>query len=192
MRRMLRSVRGRSPSRALEDLAWFLNKLPEMSGGMAEAWKEAERVVQFVVPDPNRTRAIRRLLGTPPDLMPPRMPSLEDAAWAFNRMTKRLPSRLTIRADRQARGRVVFRPDVTGPGEAHLAAWMLWRFFFPDEGWRRLKRCPQCRKWFVDTTKNRTKTFFPDSCKDRWWNRERRRGAGHRTNQRRPGKRKAT
>jgi hypothetical protein len=51
---------------------------------------------------------------------------------------------------------------------------LLWSFYFQGEGWKRLKRCPQCKKWFVDETKNRMKVNCSEQCKWQWWSREKR------------------
>jgi hypothetical protein len=69
---------------------------------------------------------------------------------------------------------------------------LLWLSYFQREGWKRLKRCPQCKKWFVDETKNRMKVHCSEQCKWQWWNREKRSEAGHK-HQKKPqngGKRK--
>ena len=177
MRRMLKRVQARAYSTAwgLEMVAAGLNALAQMpKGGVeAEAWWMVHSVVSFVGPDPaepqGKTLLTRRS-----------HPSLSAAAGAFNRMARSIPTRLIVRW-RKARGGIEVRPYVDGSkDEACFAAWLLWRFFFQGDGWKRLKRCPQCRTWFVDATRNRTRVFFPDSCKDKYWSRKKRHAAGHR------------
>jgi hypothetical protein len=51
-----------------------------------------------------------------------------------------------------------------------------------DPRWQRLKHCPVCRLWFVDTAKNMTQARCSRACTDQWWNRARRRRAHVTTN----------
>lgn len=44
----------------------------------------------------------------------------------------------------------------------------------------RFKRCPQCKRWFVDESKNRTGVRCSAACTNKWWTRARRRANGHR------------
>lgn len=53
-------------------------------------------------------------------------------------------------------------------------AFKLWDTIFIQEGFKRLKRCHKCEKWFVDKGKNRIAKFCSESCTNRWWNKERR------------------
>lgn len=57
--------------------------------------------------------------------------------------------------------------------------WHLWLFYFQDFGWLRLKRCQFCQIWFVDTSKNRSTARCSDPCTWKWWDRNRRKSAGH-------------
>jgi hypothetical protein len=41
----------------------------------------------------------------------------------------------------------------------------------------RLKRCPQCARWFVDESKNRAATRCSTQCTNKWWSRDRRQAA---------------
>lgn len=50
----------------------------------------------------------------------------------------------------------------------------LWDTIFLQEGFKRLKRCHTCEKWFVDKGKNRIAKFCGTSCTNRWWNKGRR------------------
>lgn len=56
----------------------------------------------------------------------------------------------------------------------------LYRYYFADNGWVRLKRCPQCQRWFVDDTEPNRKERCSPKCTNSWWNEGRRREAGHR------------
>jgi hypothetical protein len=44
----------------------------------------------------------------------------------------------------------------------------------------RVKRCPNCDRWFVDITSNIAMQRCSAWCTNRWWDRARRRKAGHR------------
>lgn len=50
----------------------------------------------------------------------------------------------------------------------------LWNVFFLQEGYKLLKRCHYCERWFVDKGKNRKARFCSPSCTNRWWNKGRR------------------
>lgn len=58
--------------------------------------------------------------------------------------------------------------------EIGTVLWHLWLYYFQDEGWLRLKRCPVCALWFVDTSRNRATARCSATCTWKWWSRERR------------------
>ncbi len=58
--------------------------------------------------------------------------------------------------------------------------WLVWRYYFHDRGWERLKRCLGCHRWLVDETRNKNKQFCSRACHDRHWSRAQRRASGHR------------
>jgi hypothetical protein len=58
--------------------------------------------------------------------------------------------------------------------EIGTVLWHLWLFYFRDYGWERLKNCPVCGTWFVDTSKNRATARCSEPCTWRWWSRQRR------------------
>jgi hypothetical protein len=60
--------------------------------------------------------------------------------------------------------------------EAGTVLWHLWQFYFQDRGWKRLKRCPVCQKWFEDTSQNRRKERCSAVCTNKYWNRYQRSG----------------
>jgi hypothetical protein len=43
----------------------------------------------------------------------------------------------------------------------------------------RVKRCPECRRWFVDDTRNKSAARCSRDCTVKWWNRSRRKAATH-------------
>jgi hypothetical protein len=55
----------------------------------------------------------------------------------------------------------------------------LWWYYFHGNVWTRLKRCPVCRAWFVDTSKNKVTARCSARCTAQWWSRSRRKEAGH-------------
>lgn len=61
--------------------------------------------------------------------------------------------------------------------EIGTALWHLWLFYFRDHGWERLKPCPICHIWFVDTSKNRSTARCSSACTWKWWSRSRRKQA---------------
>jgi len=50
----------------------------------------------------------------------------------------------------------------------------LWNLIFLQEGYKHLKRCLHCERWFVDRGKNRIAKFCSPTCTNKWWNTERR------------------
>jgi hypothetical protein len=54
---------------------------------------------------------------------------------------------------------------------------LLWENFFRNGEWRRLKRCRRCAMWFADHSDSRTRSFCSETCRDKWWDRGRRRQA---------------
>jgi hypothetical protein len=50
---------------------------------------------------------------------------------------------------------------------------------FVTSACERLRRCEQCTRWFADSTKNKGARQCSARCRDRWWNRQRRRAAKH-------------
>jgi hypothetical protein len=71
--------------------------------------------------------------------------------------------------------------DLYHPKVRHLydVAQALW-VVLPGPSRGRLKRCPQCMKWFVDESRNRSMSRCSQECTNKYWNRARRRDANHR------------
>jgi len=57
--------------------------------------------------------------------------------------------------------------------------WLLWEFYFRKIGLERLKRCPQCKRWFVDRTRNKQKEHCSLHCTWQWWSWIKRKKEGH-------------
>ncbi len=100
--------------------------------------------------------------------------SLSKQIGRFNEWAKKYPVELVIEKD----GKLP-RPFESSPSEQANALLHLWRYYFRDEGWIRLKRCPQCKEWFVDSTRNRSAIRCSVGCNDLWWSRNRRKKANH-------------
>jgi hypothetical protein len=73
----------------------------------------------------------------------------------------------------------IFRGLCTPRNEFEFALGLLWQSYFLENGWRRLKNCPVCHKWFVDHTSDMRKARCSDPCTNRWWNYDRRKEAGY-------------
>jgi hypothetical protein len=58
--------------------------------------------------------------------------------------------------------------------DEHYMAVKIWDVIFLQEGFKRLKRCMKCEKWFIDRGKNRIARFCSASCTNRYWNKQRR------------------
>ncbi len=169
----------------LDGIVWHLNRIHEFDGEMAEAWKRAEQIVTYAI----EAEPVRIRLFDFSSLRPKsrtdylveaiqaqrRKPSLRKAAKAFNAWAQDIPARLEIMSVPTKSGLL---PEVHTDDDNGFAAWMLWRCFFVEQWWR-LKRCPQCRKWFVDKTRNGVMVRCSRSCTDKWWTLARRREAHH-------------
>ncbi len=162
-----------------------------MSGDMSRAWKKAEEIISYAIPEPWIPEGHAEIQmaafplgwtkGVVKSLLGGRgKPSLVRAADAFNAWARNISAHLEIMKVRDKQGRVGLLPEVKAEGTEGFALWMVWRLFFIEK-WKRLKRCPQsqCRKWFVDQTHNGIKVRCSTACTNRWWTLARRRKAGH-------------
>lgn len=119
----------------------------------------------------------------PKDQAPPTWvsPSLESPLYFFNRQAKENPIILKfIGVKRKARPVQIY-PIAEGSPNRLLGStlWLLWEDYFTKEGWKRLKRCPQCGGWFVDRTRNKKKERCSSDCTTKFWSWGRRRAEGH-------------
>ncbi len=57
--------------------------------------------------------------------------------------------------------------------------WLLWEVFYRHLDLKRLKKCPVCGKWFVDRSKNKSKTRCSAACTWQRWSWAERKKAGH-------------
>jgi hypothetical protein len=105
---------------------------------------------------------------------------LDQAIEVFTAQAKDHPVNMYVeyRAKRLRADKSVWpTPLVESRDEIGTVLWHLWLYYFRDYGWKRLKSCPVCKRWFVDTSKNRATARCSESCTWRWWNRERRKEA---------------
>ena len=142
------------------------------SGTDTEYWRKAEVIVT--------------------DWLSGKMSSMERAVNAFNSWAAKKPLRLCLNW-RLKVDKINFKTGrVTSErGEREISAgtflqigeevvvYALWQWFFNYPDRHRLKRCPECRKWYVDETMNAGKVRCSTSCTNKWWTLERRRKAGH-------------
>jgi len=196
----------------LAHIAFNLNRMENLKDQELSAWKEVEDIVESMTDQPGRDSVytkreansyIEHLFKTSPGGISTalanlgrgnywnpskRIPLPGYAISTFNRWARRNPVTLKVWIDENER--IVAGLDPKTQSESPLL--LLWLSYFQREGWKRLKRCPQCKKWFVDETKNRMKVHCSEQCKWQWWNREKRSEAGHK-HQKKPqngGKRK--
>jgi len=176
----------------IEQIAIHLNKIPSMGRGMAKVWRKAEQIIACLVdPLPVRNEIPRRkfqsaklfipktLLGgdLPRKLGPIRM--WRAAIMHFNDWAEENPVPLFIELVRSSQNKIEFKTGELPRDDAQLAIYLLWVYFFRDRGWERLKRCPQCGKWFVDASSNKNKSRCSMECTWKWWDRPKRKEAGH-------------
>ena len=59
-----------------------------------------------------------------------------------------------------------------------VVAILVWKIIFQEEGYKKLRRCLSCSRWFLDHGRNQTAKFCKNpSCTNVWWSRGRRRRA---------------
>ncbi len=154
---------------ALDALAHGLNALPGYGGQNEktsplrrrmvgpsdyEVWKAAEQIVRECKDLPS---------GSP---LPPHVHR------KFEELTEDAPVKLML-------GSPFIAPQHRQWKEnAYQVARLLWSTLLHADRVR-LKQCGTCQRWYVDVTKNRKKQRCSESCTQKWWNRERRREAGH-------------
>jgi hypothetical protein len=151
-----------SPLGGLQVIAAHLNELPGQRAQVVEsgcpnhvkgevaAWEIVERIVSL---------------------------PLAHAAELFNSEAKRLAVFMQVELAPEEP-----HPFLASPGSGDRLSETLrhlWWYYFRDQGWTRLKRCPVCLAWFVDTAKNKSTTRCSTACTAKWWTRSRRKQEGH-------------
>lgn len=166
---------------ALQALADGLNAPPGHRRGLeGEAWETGRQIMELV----DQAGAIGRL----------DVPMPSTAVRRFNTLAVKTPSRVYLDDpdddpdEREHPGPVWGHVDregrwIVSGGRVYAdrrgAVVDLLDSFFKNVARERFKRCPQCRAWFLDTTKNRTQGRCSQQCTNRWWNRAKRRAKGH-------------
>jgi len=172
-----------------EVLAGKLSGLREIASYRAGSWEDdelicwqmVEGIVESMTDQPSREEPLPspRTLITGKSWVPSEpvpLPGFSIAA--FNRLAQENPLPLRI-LKKDTKGEMEIYPEHYPTTKIGEALWFLWRFFFHERGWQRLKRCPQCMKWFVDDTKNKKKERCSPHCTWQWWSRDRRKKSKH-------------
>src|SRR5215471_20517266 len=171
------------PNLGLETVAGHLNRLPSMEGEQREAWSEAARIAERLIPASDFSLPSgapqRTLLGPGGPPMPwairreIRFSRL--ARQDFNALARRTATsiRLEVRPAHVA-GHLQYEAVVTPLDERGLVTCLFWEFVFGGQGWRQLRRCDQCSTWFVDRSDNQSRRFCTTACSAKWWTRGRR------------------
>jgi hypothetical protein len=194
-KRMLKIVQVREDKffQGLARIADSLNRLGELQGEELSVWKEVESIVEVMTDQPRQNSVYTRKeeresrrgktslltsLSDPEYWSPGKQRPLPSVAseW-FNQLANKYPVTLNVRLAGDSRDITVGHgpPDSRG----HFIVWLLWAYYFQGEGWKRLKRCPHCKRWFVDQNRNRNKVHCSNDCKWKFWSRERKREHGH-------------
>ena len=172
-------VQGESDLDGLSYIASKLNKIGELQGEELSAWKEGEDILEAMTDQPGRDSIYKkepdRSVGTfltmlssryrEPNRQP--IPLPQYAINTFNRWAMENPVRLQLR-----RGESGIEAGHQSTTESGSVLCVLWEFYFHKERYKKLKRCPECRLWFVDDTKNTIKSRCSRKCTNRWWSRE--------------------
>jgi len=144
-------------------------------------WEIMETIAEAMTDQPSREKplpSLRTALTGSPWNFRKRVELLGIAIHLFNHHALENPVSLRL-VTTKVKGKDRIYPEHLPTTKMQEALWFLWRFFFHDEGWKRLKRCPQCMKWFVDDTKNKIKQRCSRHCTWQWWNRDRRKRSDH-------------
>jgi hypothetical protein len=167
---------------SLEIIAIHLNRIPTMEKGMADIWKRAEHIITSLVDPPplaSEKRGTSLLANDPYKRKGGPIRLWAAAVMDFNEMAEENPVPLHIESLLFPDNKTEFITDEQPRDSAQFAVYLLWLDFFRGRGWERLKRCPQCGKWFVDGSRNRNKNRCSMDCTWKWWSRSKRKEAGH-------------
>ena len=171
----------------LETLAAILNDVAPHSPGHAIA----ELIEKLVTTPPAQQEWVRHAPIIGPTLCDPAPGSPCMCSTNFCRSTLCV---LRIAGIERAQGTIEVCPDHL-PLPLHRAVgmsdkaiqnratdgvlWILWEVFYRDTDLTRLKSCSICHRWFVDRTKNKSKTLCSARCTSQRWSWEARKQAGH-------------
>lgn len=88
-------------------------------------------------------------------------PTLKEKRALFDQQAREHPVVLTLNDDELT---------VAAPTPMAEALRHLWRWYFRDRGWERMKQCSVCDKWFVDASNGQTGLRCSPSCTWAYWN----------------------
>jgi len=97
----------------------------------------------------------------------------------FNDLAKKNPVTLQVSVGKTKSGQLIPLPTHKGDTSTATMLILLWECYFQGNEYERLKRCLRCKKWFVDETRNKSQKYCTHHCGDLWWDRPRRKEAGH-------------
>jgi hypothetical protein len=162
----IKNLRKGGPLYAISDR---LNSLPGLRGKLREAWKTVE-VIILLLKDLQPEGDTPFITGSRPEF----------AIKYFNRLAKGYRVSLAVHGYKiPENGISTIIPAIEKKTPMQYALWDLWQFVFGNKGWERLKICPQCGVWFVDSSKNKEKERCSKECTNKWWSYKRRKEANH-------------
>ena len=180
-------VRGKLAG--LNHIADWINMASEVEGPNRPFLEKIELILEAMTGQPPRKKNVllpiyRKGKLIPLNLTAPKrsffdciaMPSF--AVDLFNDLVKENPVPLKLGGEKKA-GKIELFPDYKGLNTIQAGLLLLWEYYFKDGGWQRLNRCPECEKWYVDDTRNKSKERCSAHCTNLWWTRARRKEAGH-------------
>lgn len=153
-----------SPLGGLQIIAGHLNELT----GLRSQFVESDRP-SFVKDEVEAWELAERIVSQP----------LAQAVDLYNGEARKLPMLVQVELVQGETSTFLASQEKHGDRRGDVLR-HLWWYYFPKNDWRRLKNCPVCRNWFVDTSKNRVTARCSSECTAHWWSRDRRKAAGHR------------
>jgi hypothetical protein len=100
------------------------------------------------------------------------------AAEAFDRLANGRPVEYTIR-NLFGRGNAIqldYKTRINATSHSHEGIMVVWLVsYFMNPSRDRLRNCPQCSRWFVDFTRNKSSVRCSRACTIAWWSKK---GAG--------------
>jgi len=171
----------------LDLIALHLNSIPhwDKNHELHSIWSKMEGIISTMTDQPPSEKEEKRgtTILTQSHWSPNKRYLLPGMAISgFNFHAKKNPVSLIISRQKSKTGVIEISAGHETTSLMQSALFFLWSFYFQDKGWERLKRCPQCRQWFVDKTRNKKKDRCSPHCTWQWWSRDRRKKLNHRIN----------
>ena len=162
----------------LEWLAFTLNNVPPDSPNHFIA-DLIEKLVTYTPAKQDWTIQKAPIIGPTPCTPAPGSP-----LYVLNEHLQRNPCVLRIEGLERADGNIMVKAThiplpIFMEGKADGILWLLWEMFYLNLDLTRLKKCPVCHRWFVDHSKNKSKTRCSARCTSKRWSWEARKNAGH-------------